>query len=150
MTLQAKLYLLDTNVISDMMRNPAGTVAQRVFLIAANESNSKVCTSVVVECELLFGLRRRTNPHWSTQFKRVMASIDVLALESTVATHYADLRARLELSGTPIGPNDTLIAAHALALGATLVTADAEFARVTGLRVENWLLEDPRTASINS
>jgi tRNA(fMet)-specific endonuclease VapC len=104
MTLQAKLYLLDTNVISDMMRNPAGTVAQRVFLIAANESNSKVCTSVVVECELLFGLRRRTNPHWSTQFKRVMASIDVLALESTVATHYADLRARLELSGTPIGP----------------------------------------------
>jgi tRNA(fMet)-specific endonuclease VapC len=140
MTLQAKLYLLDTNVISDMMRNPAGTVAQRVFLIAANESNSKVCTSVVVECELLFGLRRRTNPHWSTQFKRVMASIDVLALESTVATHYADLRARLELSGTPTGPNDTLIAAHALALGATLVSGDAEFARVPGLQVENWLL----------
>ncbi|MFZ2392542.1 MAG: PIN domain-containing protein, partial [Rhodoferax sp.] len=54
------------------------------------------------------------------------------------------------LSGTPIGPNDTLIAAHALALGATLVSRDAEFARVPGLQVENWLLEDPRTASINS
>lgn len=137
---EPKLYLLDTNVISDMMRNPTGTVAQRVLLIAAHEPDSKVCTSVVVECELLFGLRKRTSPHWSTQFKRVMDSIEVFALESAVATHYADLRARLELSGTPIGPNDTLIAAHALALDATLVSADAEFSRVTGLRVENWLV----------
>lgn len=134
MMLEPKLYLLDTNVISDMMRNPTGTAAQRVLLIAANEPNSKVCTSVVVECELLFGLRRRTNPHWSTQFKRVMTSIDVLNLESIVAPHYADLRTQLELSGTPIGPNDTLIAAHALTLGATLVSGDSEFARVPGCR----------------
>ncbi|PKO61763.1 MAG: VapC toxin family PIN domain ribonuclease [Betaproteobacteria bacterium HGW-Betaproteobacteria-18] len=133
------LYLLDTNVISDMMRNPAGTAAQRALFVAANGQNSKVCTSVVVQCELLFGLRRRTNPRWSTQYKHVMASIDVLALESNVATHYADLRTQLELSGTPIGPNDTFIAAQALAIGATLVTADAEFVRVPGLRVENWL-----------
>lgn len=149
MMLEPKLYLLDTNVISDMMRNPAGNVAQRALLIAANEPNNKVCTSVVVECELLFGLRRRTNPRWSTQFNRVMASIDVLALESAVATHYADLRTHLELSGTPIGPNDTLIAAHALALGATLVSGDAEFTRVPGLQVENWLLENPKTSSNN-
>ncbi len=140
MVFDPKLYLLDTNVISDLMRNPAGTAAQRALLIAANEQNSKVCTNVVVQCELLFGLRRRTNPRWSAQYSRVMASIDVLALESTVAPHYADLRTHLELSGTPIGPNDTLIAAHALALGATLVTSDAEFARVPGLQVENWLL----------
>ena len=139
MMLEPKLYLLDTNVISDMMRNPVGTAAQHALLIAANEPSSKVCTSVVAQCELLFGLRRRTSPHWSTQYERVMASIDVLALESTVATHYAELRTHLELSGTPIGPNDTLIAAHALALGATLVSGDAEFARVPGLRVENWL-----------
>jgi tRNA(fMet)-specific endonuclease VapC len=142
-----KLYLLDTNVISDMMRNPAGTAAQRALLIAANEPNSKVCTSVVVQCELLFGLRRRTNPRWSKQYESVMTSIDVLALESAVATHYAELRTDLELSGTPIGPNDTLIAAHALALGATLVTADAEFARVPELQMENWFLENPQTSS---
>jgi tRNA(fMet)-specific endonuclease VapC len=129
------------------MRNPSGNVAQRALLIAANEPNSKVCTSVVVECELLFGLRRRTNPRWSAHYDRVMASIDVLALESTVATHYAELRTVLELSGTPIGPNDTLIAAHALALGATLVSGDAEFTRVPGLRVENWLLENPKNLS---
>jgi tRNA(fMet)-specific endonuclease VapC len=140
MMLDTKLYLLDTNVISDMMRNPTGKAAQCVLLIATNEPNSKVCTSVVVECELLFGLRRRTSPRWSEQFKRVMDSIDVLALESAVGTHYADLRTLLEQSGTPIGPNDTLIAAHALALGATLVSGDAEFARVPGLQVENWLL----------
>ncbi|WP_296492297.1 type II toxin-antitoxin system VapC family toxin [Rhodoferax sp.] len=140
MAIDSKLYLLDTNVISDLMRNPTGTAAQQALSIAANEPNSKVCTSVVVQCELLFGLRRRTNPRWSTQYERVMASIDVLALESAVATHYAELRTDLELSGTPIGPNDTLIAAHALALGATLVSGDAEFARVPGLQLENWLL----------
>jgi tRNA(fMet)-specific endonuclease VapC len=143
-----KLYLLDTNAISDMMRNPAGTAAQRALLIAANEPDSKVCTSVVVQCELLFGLRRRTNLRWSTQYERVMASIDVLALESAVATHYANLRTQLELSGTPIGPNDTLIASHALALGATLVTADAEFTRVPELQVDNWML--PATAKPSS
>lgn len=139
---EPRLYLLDTNVISDMMRNPAGSAAQRALLIAANGPGSKVCTSVVVQCELLFGLRRRTNPRWSEHYKRVMASIDVLALESPVAAHYACLRTHLELSGTPIGPNDTLIAAHALALGATLVSADAEFARVPGLQVENWLSQE--------
>ena len=102
----------------------------------------------MVQCELLFGLRRRTHPRWSTQYERVMTSIDVLALESAVAPHYAKLRTDLELSGTPIGPNDMLIAAHALALGATLVTADAEFARVPGLQVENWML--PVTAKPSS
>ena len=63
----------------------------------------------------------------------------VLPLDDIVGTHYARLRTHLEQAGTPIGANDTLIAAHALALGATLVTADAEFQRVPGLRVENWL-----------
>jgi len=142
MMLDAKLYLLDTNVISDMMRNPAGSAAQRALLLAANEPGSKVCTSVVVQCELLFGLRRRPNPRWSTQYERVMASIDVLALEPPVATHYAELRTDLERSGTPIGPNDMLIAAHALALGATLVSSDTEFARVPGLALENWLSQE--------
>ncbi|MBE0474403.1 MAG: type II toxin-antitoxin system VapC family toxin [Rhodoferax sp.] len=136
----ATLYLLDTNVISDMMRNPVGTAVRYAQLLAANEPDSKVCTSVVVQCELLFGLRRHTSPRWSTQYERVMNAIDVLALESSVAPYYAELRTQLETAGTPIGPNDTLIAAHALALGATLVSADAEFARVPGLRVENWLL----------
>ncbi len=133
------VYLLDTNVISDMMRMPLGTAAQRALAIAATEQSSKVCTSVVVQGELLYGLHHRTNPRWAAQHARVMMSIEVLALEPDVARYYAHLRTTLELAGTPIGPNDTYIAAHALALGATLVTADAGFSRVPGLNVENWL-----------
>jgi tRNA(fMet)-specific endonuclease VapC len=136
---QATLYLLDTNIISDLMRNPSGMAAQRVLASAAQGSNAKVCTSIIVQCELLFGLRKRSSPRWLAQYHRVMFPINVLPLESAAAEHYANLRAQLELAGTPIGPNDTYIAAHALAMDATLVSADAEFLRVPGLRVENWL-----------
>ena len=68
-----------------------------------------------------------------------MASIPVKPLDNDIVAHYASIRTQLERQRTPIGPNDTLIAAHALALGATLVTADAEFSRVPGLLIENWL-----------
>ena len=62
----------------------------------------------------------------------------MLPLDADVVSAYARLRTLLERAGTLIGHNDMLIAAHALALGCTLVTADAEFDRVPGLRVENW------------
>ena len=132
-------YLLDTNVISHVMRNPTGLVAQRIFGRAKHEGNSGVCTSLVVQCELLFGLHKLPNPKWERQYHRAIASITVEPLGQEVVAHYATVRAYLEAQGQPIGPNDTLIAAHALALGATLVTADAEFTRVPGLQVENWL-----------
>jgi len=132
-------YLLDTNVISHVMRNPMGLVAQRIFGREEHEGNSGVCTSLVVQCELLFGLHKLPNPKWERQYHRAMASITVEPLGQDVVAHYATVRAYLEAQGQPIGPNDTLIAAHALALGATLVTADAEFTRVPGLKVENWL-----------
>ena len=136
---QATLYLLDTNILSDMMRNPAGVAAQRVLTSSAQGSNAMVCTSIIVQCELLFGLRKRSNPRWLAQYQWVMAPINVLPLESGAADYYAQLRTHLEQQGTPIGSNDTFIAAHALSLDATLVTADTEFNRVPGLRVENWL-----------
>ncbi|MDO9198331.1 type II toxin-antitoxin system VapC family toxin [Rhodoferax sp.] len=132
-------YLLDTNILSDMMRTPGGRAAQQFRARLSDDHKAQMCTSVVVQCELLFGLRRRTHPRWQTHYERVLESVDVLPLESDIAAHYAQIRTALELAGTPIGPNDTLIAAHALALGATLVTADAEFTRVPGLRLENWL-----------
>lgn len=145
---QATLYLLDTNIISDMMRNPSGVAAQRVLNSSAQGSDAKVCTSIIVQCELLFGLRKRSSPRWLAQYQKVMAPINVLPLESGVADHYAKLRTALEEAGTPIGSNDTFIAAHALALDATLVTADAEFNRVPSLRVENWLAADPQPSLI--
>jgi tRNA(fMet)-specific endonuclease VapC len=73
------------------------------------------------------------------QYEIAMRPLLLLPLDESVAPVYATLRSHLEAAGTPIGPNDTLIAAHALALGATLVSADAEFARVPGLKLENWL-----------
>ena len=132
-------YLLDTNAISHVMRNPMGLVAQRIFGREEHEGNSGVCTSLVVQCELLFGLQKLPNPQWERQYHRAMASITVEPLGQEVVAHYATVRAYLEAKGQPIGLNDMLIAAHALALGATLVTANAEFSHVPGLKVENWL-----------
>ena len=134
-------YLLDTNAISHMMRDPLGPVAQRACAIEAQNGSSAMCTCVIVQCELLFGLARRSSPKWTVQYQRVMESLEVMPLEATVSTHYARLRTHLEQQGTPIGANDTLIAAHALALGATLVSTDADFLRVPGLTVENWLTQ---------
>jgi len=133
------LYLLDTNIISHMMRNPTGIAAQRALEKARQNPANAMLTSVIVECELLFGLRRQTSPRWQQQYQWAMGSIEVLALEPQVAKTYAELRTHLETLGTPIGPLDTLIAAHALSLGATLVSADAEFASVPDLKIENWL-----------
>ena len=134
------VYLLDTNILSDMMRNPEGAAAQQFRQVLALDNGGVVCTSVIVQCELLFGLRRRSHPRWMTHYLRLMDAVIVKPLEAQTAAHYAQLRTQLEQLGTPIGANDTLIAAHALALDATLVTADTEFTRVPGLRVENWSL----------
>ncbi len=136
---ETRIYLLDTNIISDMMREPAGRATQKFAAVAALDLTQGMVTSTVVLCELQFGLQRRPNRRLSAALDRILTGVNVLPLDIDVVPNYAQLRAVLEQSGTPIDPNDTLIAAHALALGATLVTADAEFARVPGLSVENWL-----------
>jgi tRNA(fMet)-specific endonuclease VapC len=133
------IYFLDTNIISHMMREPAGLATQKFALVAAMDLTQGMVTSTVVLCELQFGLQRRPNFRLSAALDRILTGVEVLPLDIDVVPRYAQLRAALEQNGTPIGPNDTLIAAHALSLGATLVTADAEFARVPGLRLENWL-----------
>lgn len=135
----SKRYLLDTNIISHMMRDANGIAAQHFIRVAQRSDAPDVCTSVVVQCELLFGLTRKPNPRLEMAYERVIQAVEVLPLGSEMAIYYASLRAELEAQGTPIGPNDTLIAAHALALDATLISGDAKFRRVPGLRVENWL-----------
>ena len=135
-------YLLDTNILSDLMRNPDGAASQRFQQVAKSTPDVRLCTSVIVQCELLFGLRRRTNPRWHAYYDKVLESVELLPLDSNAVPSYANLRSLLESAGTPIGPNDTLIAAHALSIDATLVSADAEFFRVPGLRVENWLTKE--------
>jgi len=136
------LYLLDTNIISDMMRNPQGRAnLQLEVRIAQSKSPLRVCTSVVVDCEVRYGLRRKSSSKLDQAYTNLLQIVEVLPLDALVTPHYASLRARLEQAGKSIGANYSLIAAHALALGATLITADAEFSRVPDLALENWLVE---------
>lgn len=132
----APRYLLDTNIISDLVRNPQGLVAAGISRVG--ESN--VCTSIVVAAELRFGVAKSTSKRLARQVGAILSAMVVLPLAAPIDQHYADIRKTLERGGMPIGPNDLLVAAHARALGATVVTAnEREFRRVAGLRVENWL-----------
>jgi tRNA(fMet)-specific endonuclease VapC len=135
------VYLLDTNIISALMKDRTGAITANVRTWAQRLPDCRLVTSVVVQYELLFGLARHGTSRLQTAYDIQMNQLPVLPLDAAVGPHYARLRTHLENAGTPIGANDTLIAAHALALGATLITADAEFSRVPGLALENWLSE---------
>lgn len=132
----APRYLLDTNVLSDLVRHPQGKVAQMI----AARGEAAVCTSIIVAAELRFGAAKRNAPRLTQQVESILAAMAVLPLDAPADRAYAQLRLALEQSGQPIGPNDMLIAAHALANGCILVSANVgEFSRVAGLTVENWL-----------
>jgi tRNA(fMet)-specific endonuclease VapC len=136
----SRRYLLDTNIISTLMRSPGGRAAESLKDVLTRWPDAGVGTSVIVDCELIYGLRLTPSHRLQRAYDTVMASIDVRALEKDVGGLYASVRTQLTRRGTPVGPNDTLIAAHALALGAILVTDnEEEFRRVPGLQVENWL-----------
>jgi tRNA(fMet)-specific endonuclease VapC len=129
-------YLLDTNVISDLVRNPQGRVAERIRKVG----EAQVCTSVIVAAELRYGAAKKGSSRLTSQLEAVLAALEVLPFEAPADVHYGSLRFLLERAGKPIGGNDLLIAAHALAFGHTIVTDnEREFARVRGLQLENWL-----------
>jgi tRNA(fMet)-specific endonuclease VapC len=129
-------FLLDTNIFSDLMRNPGGLVAKQT----ARVGEQSVCTSIIVLAEVRFGVAKRRSRRLAAQLVAILAGIEVFPFEAPADEIYGALRADLERSGSPIGANDTLIAAQALSLGMTLVTDnEREFARVPGLRIENWL-----------
>ena len=129
-------YLLDTNILSELMRNPSGRVADSIAMVGEQQ----VCTSIVVVAELRYGIAKSRSRRLAAQLAAVLAGVDILPLEAPIDETYGELRARLERSGGPIGANDMLIAAQALTVGLTLVTAnEREFSRVPGLTIENWL-----------
>lgn len=129
-------FMLDTNIVSHLMRDPRGTVASRL----ATVGEAAVCTSVVVAAELRYGAEKSRSAVLRERVGLILSALEVMPLESPADHHYGRLRNELTSRGTPIGPNDMLIAAHALAIGTTLVTANVrEFERVPGLVVENWL-----------
>ena len=131
----AHRYLLDTNIVSDLVRDPHGSVARRI----ARAGEAAVCTSIVVACELRYGAAKKGSARLSAQLESVLAALSVLPLEPDADRHYGEIRAHLERGGLPIGGNDLLIAAHARSAGLRLVTRNVdEFSRVPGLKVTTW------------
>ena len=129
-------YLLDTNILSDLVRQPQGAVARRI----AEVGEETICTSIVVAAELRFGAEKSGSNKLEDQVDLILSAIEILPLESPADREYGKLRHYLARNGMLIGPNDMLIAAQALCAGLIVVTANTgEFSRVPGLIVENWL-----------
>jgi tRNA(fMet)-specific endonuclease VapC len=131
-----RLYLLDTNILSHLVRQPQGPVADHI----ADVGEANVLTSVIVACELRYGAAKRGSKKLTRQVEVVLSAMIIKPLESEVERVYASIRVALERKGTPIGAHDMLIAAHARAIDAVCVTDNvAEFKRVPALKVENWV-----------
>ena len=129
-------YLLDINVVSELIRNPKGRVAEHIRKVG----EAQVCTSIIVAAELRYGATKKGSPRLTVQLEAVLRALDVLPFEAPADAAYGLIRTRLEQAGRPIGGNDLLIAAQVIALGYTVVTDnEGEFARIDGLPCENWL-----------
>jgi tRNA(fMet)-specific endonuclease VapC len=129
-------YLLDTNVCIAYLNGRSSNVVQRL----GNVSPSEIAVCSVVKAELFFGAMRSRNAAETLARQRVFLDQFIsLPFDDRSVEFYASIRATLATRGTPIGPNDLLIAAIARAHNLTLVTANTrEFGRVEGLRIENW------------
>jgi tRNA(fMet)-specific endonuclease VapC len=128
-------YLLDTNTVSYIIKGNRPRVRERLLRVPMAE----VGISVITEAELLFGLARMPD---ATKLKTVVEEflprVEVLPWDSEAARQYARIRAILEGRGEPMGNLDLMIAAQALASGLVLVSSDAVFHRVKGLKIEDW------------
>jgi len=128
--------MLDTNIISDLIRDPQGRAAKRI----AKVGEDNICTSIIVAAELRYGCAKSGSKRLLKAVEDLLGEITVLPFAVPADSEYGGIRSELEAAGKPIGGNDLLIAAHAQATGATIVTANAdEFKRIRGLSVENWL-----------
>lgn len=132
-------HLLDTNILSCLIKNPQGMIKERLAALPADA----VCTSIIVACELRYGVTKRASPALTQRVEALLDHLPVLPFDSAADRHYGAIRSTLERQDQIIGGNDLLIAAHCRSLGLTLVSGNVrEFERVPGLRVENWLTAD--------
>ncbi|MCD7845268.1 MAG: type II toxin-antitoxin system VapC family toxin [Oscillospiraceae bacterium] len=129
-------YMLDTNICIYAMKNKPEAVLARL----KREMDKGVCLSSITLAELEYGMKHSASPARNEQaLIRFLIPFSILPFDRDAASEYGDIRAYLQSRGTPIGPLDMLIAAHARAEHLILVTNNVgEFARVPGLRVENW------------
>ncbi len=131
----ATRYLLDTNTVSFHIRASSPALQRRLRRVEA----AQVALSVVTDMEIRYGLARNPRLRIADLVEEFLAGITILPLDSSVARAYGRVRAELESAGKAIGPLDLMIGAHALSVGATLVTNNVqEFRRIRGLRVQDW------------
>ena len=129
-------YLLDTNIVSDLVSNPQGRVSEHIRRVG----EAQVCTSIIVAAELRYGATKKGSLRLMKQLEAVLGALDVLPFEAPADAAYGLIRTLLEGAGRPIGGNDLLIAAQTIMLGYTVVSDnEREFARIDGLPHENWL-----------
>jgi tRNA(fMet)-specific endonuclease VapC len=136
--------MLDTSICAHYMRKRSQAITDR--LQAAVLAGAELAISVIVYSELLDGVMgKNAAPKHADLLREFLERIDsIIAWDQAAVQHTAQIRMSLRVAGTPIGPNDSAIAGHALALGATFVTNKvSEFSRVAGLRVEDWTIPAP-------
>ena len=132
------LLMLDTNVVSALLN---GRTPPRLHYTSAISAGQSLALSSIVAHELWYGISKggHSSKNEATLKALLAGPLTVLAFDALAARRAGQVRAHLSTAGTPIGPLDTLIAGHALELGATLVTSNSrEFARVPGLALEDW------------
>lgn len=130
------IRLLDTNICIYLINRRPPQVLERLAEFAAQE----LALSAVTGAELMFGVAKGGSARNQQALEKFLLPFDVLPFDAEAMRAYGPLRADLQRRGVPIGAMDMLIAAHALALDAILVTNNtAEFERVPGLRLENWV-----------
>ena len=129
-------YLLDTNICIYIINSRPLHVLERF----RREAIGDIGVSVITAAELAYGVAKSGSARNRGALEKFLAPLEVASLRADAIWRYGTLRASLEQRGLPIGSLDTLMAAHALTLNATLVTNNAsEFSRVDGLRLENWV-----------
>jgi len=128
-------YMLDTNICIYIINARPPAVLERF----RRERLGSISISSVTAAELAFGVAKSGSARNREALEMFLAPLEVLPFDASAIWHYGDLRAALERRGEPIGALDTMIAAHAMASNTILVTNNTrEFARVAGLRLENW------------
>lgn len=130
-------YLLDTNICIYVINKKPSVVLERF----RQEAPGSIALSSISAAELAYGVSKSGSDRNKEALALFLAPLTLLPFDESVIWHYGHIRTRLERQGTPIGPMDTMIAAHALSEGLTLVTNNVrEFERVPDLRLENWAM----------
>lgn len=130
------IHMLDTNIASHVIRGDRPEIIERLTALPMED----IVVSTVTEGELRYGLAKRNYPPRLTELVRqFLLRVDVLPWDDAAAQAYGDLRASCEARGVAVASLDMMIAAHAVAAGATLVTRDKVFLRIPApLKVESW------------